>query len=487
MQEVKKVKMISMGLQKRIWFLVGILFITAGTQITLSIQAVNSLKGLSNSADLYGWGRTLAQKQLNLALMELQQKDSAHTRTSKLESEIASLSGEIDARFEILRKGEPKLGIQPTDDPELLSRLEEGEQQWQSRTRPLFQKLISEENIGSKTQMIALLTQETDVFIERIQASISRFNDISEDRIAYANNLQIIFVFIYMVAAGLIVWVTKPLLKTLGETVGALGSGASEILASTAQQSAGAKEQAAAIAQTTSTVEELLQSANQTASKAKIVSESAESASKLGQDGVQGVEASVYALARVREQSDAMARKILDLADSAKSIGDIVEVVSEISEQTNILSINAGIEASRAGEHGLGFSVVAKEVKELALESKKSMADINEILEQIKSSANQAVLGVEQESKLIDESTETVNNAGIIITDLVEAINTNAQAAIQISAASGQQVNAITQIKQAMDDVKLATQQTVSASKQNEQVAGTLSDLGTKLRDIVKG
>ena len=126
-------------------------------------------------------------------------------------------------------------------------------------------------------------------------------------------------------------------------------------------------------------------------------------------------------------------------------------------------------------------------MKELALESKKSMADINEILEQIKSSANQAVLGVEQESKLIDESTETVNNAGIIITDLVEAINTNAQAAIQISAASGQQVNAITQIKQAMDDVKLATQQTVSASKQNEQVAGTLSDLGTKLRDIVKG
>ena len=196
MQEVKKVKMISMGLQKRIWFLVGILFITAGTQITLSIQAVNSLKGLSNSADLYGWGRTLAQKQLNLALMELQQNDSAHTSTSKLESEIASLSGEIDARFEILRKGEPKLGIQPTDDPELLSRLEEGEQQWQSRTRPLFQKLISEENIGSKTQMIALLTQETDVFIERIQASISRFNDISEDRIAYANNLQIIFVFL---------------------------------------------------------------------------------------------------------------------------------------------------------------------------------------------------------------------------------------------------------------------------------------------------
>ena len=487
MQEVKKVKMISMGLQKRIWFLVGILFITAGTQITLSIQAVSSLKGLSNSADLYGWGRTLAQKQLNLALMELQQNDSAHTSTSKLESEIASLSGEIDARFEILRQGDPKLGIQPTDDPELLSRLEEGEQQWQSRTRPLFQKLISEENIGSKTQMIALLTQETEVFIERIQASISRFNDISEDRIAYANNLQIVFVFIYMVAAGLIVWVTKPLLKTLGETVGALGSGASEILASTAQQSAGAKEQAAAIAQTTSTVEELLQSANQTASKAKIVSESAESASKLGLDGVQGVEASVYALARVREQSDAMARKILDLADSAKSIGDIVEVVSEISEQTNILSINAGIEASRAGEHGLGFSVVAKEVKELALESKKSMADINEILEQIKSSANQAVLGVEQESKLIDESTETVNNAGIIITDLVEAINTNAQAAIQISAASGQQVNAITQIKQAMDDVKLATQQTVSASKQNEQVAGTLSDLGTKLRDIVKG
>ena len=398
MQKVKEAKKFSMGLQKRILCLVGILFITAGTQIALSIQAVNSLKGLSNSANLYGWGRALAQKQLNLALIELQRNNSTQSETTTLESEIASLSGKIDARFETLRHGDPKLGVKPTDDPELLSRLKEGEQQWQSRTRPLFQKLISEEDFGSKSQMVVQLTRETDEFIERIQASISRFNDISEDKIAYANNLQIIFVFIYMVAGGLIIWVTKPLLKTLGETVGALGSGASEILASTAQQSAGAKEQAAAIAQTTSTVEELLQSANQTADKAKSVSASAENASDLGQEGAQGVEASVCALERVREQSDSMARKILDLADCAKSIGDIVDVVSEISEQTNILSINAGIEASRAGEHGLGFNVVAKEVKELALESKKSMAEINEIVEQIKSSANQAVLGVEEES-----------------------------------------------------------------------------------------
>ena len=115
------------------------------------------------------------------------------------------------------------------------------------------------------------------------------------------------------------------------------------------------------------------------------------------------------------------------------------------------------------------------------------MTEINRILEKIRSSANQTVLGVEEESKLIEHSIETVRNTGNIISDLVDTIITNEKAAVQINAASGQQVNAIKQIKQAMEDIRLATQQSVSASKQNEQVAGTLADLGAKLRDIVKG
>jgi methyl-accepting chemotaxis protein len=487
MDDKQNTKKFTMGLQTRIWCLVGILFVTAGTQITLSMQAVKSLEGLSNSASLYGWGRTLAQKQLNLALVELNSVDSENRVTSELERDIALLSDEIEDRFKKLRNGAPELGIKPTTDPELLSRLDEGEKQWYSRTKPLFEQLISETNVGSKSEMMLQLSHETEEFIERIQATISRFNDIAEKRIAYANNLQVVFVVVYIFAAGLVIWITRPLLKTLGEAISSLGSGASEILASTSQQSTGAKEQAAAVSQTTSTVEELLQSANQTADKAKSVSSSAEMASEIGQEGKEGIEASIDALGRVRTQSNFMARKILELAENAKSIGDFVEVVSEISEQTNILSINAGIEASKAGEHGLGFNVVAREVKELALESKNSMTEINRILEKIRSSANQTVLGVEEESKLIEHSIETVRNTGNIISDLVDTIITNEKAAVQINAASGQQVNAIKQIKQAMEDIRLATQQSVSASKQNEQVAGTLADLGAKLRDIVKG
>src|SRR3546814_12548974 len=82
----------------------------------------------------------------------------------------------------------------------------------------------------------------------------------------------------------------------------------------------------------------------------------------------------------VKEQTELMAENVLGLAEQAQSIGEIIASVAEIAEQTNLLAINAGIEASRAGEHGPGFAVVAREIKELAGEAKKSTSQIRQIL-----------------------------------------------------------------------------------------------------------
>jgi methyl-accepting chemotaxis protein len=486
MSNVKQVNRFS-SLKARIWLIIGVLVLTAGSQIALSYQAVSELRGLSNSTDLYSSGRYLAQKLLFVASEELKDEFAIARRQNVKEAEIAALIGQIEKRFERLRNGDLSIGVPPARDPRVLLRLEASEGEWRDSTRPLFEALLVETDINSKQTMLQLLETQTSEFISRVQSTIDMFNEVAEQRIAYANNLQLVFMFIYLAVAMFVIWVTRTLFVTVGEVVSSLGSGASEILASTAQLSAGTKEQAAAVTQTSSTVEELLQSANQTADKAKGVASSAEQAAELGEKGKDAVEASIDSMQLVKEQSERMAENIMNLAEQAQSIGDIVIAVSEIAEQTNILAINAGIEASRAGDQGSGFGIVAREIKELANESKRSMVEIRKILSQIQSATNNAVLGVEEGGHRVDHSILTVNHAGSVIDELVNAISASAQAAVQIAAASGQQVNAISQIQQAMQDVNQVTHQTVSASKQNEQVAKSLADLGAKLKALVTG
>src|SRR5690606_2854850 len=131
-----------------------------------------------------------------------------------------------------------------------------------------------------------------------------------------------------------------------------------------------------------------------------------------GQSGRDSVEAAIHSMHAVKDQTELMAENVLNLAEQAQSIGEIIASVSEIAEQTNLLAINAGIEASRAGEHGPGFSVVAREIKELAAEAKKSTAQIRQILGKIQSSTTSTVMVVEEGTKRVDETIHTISQAG---------------------------------------------------------------------------
>jgi methyl-accepting chemotaxis protein len=484
MNNMKQVNRFS-SLKTRVWLILGVLVVTAVCQISLNYLAVAELRGVSNSTNQYGLGRYLAQRLLYVASEELKGVNASSEKESGKEKEIAALLEQIEKRFERLRYGDLSIGVPPAHDPRVLQQLDEGERLWQESTRPLFDALLVEAEIASQQKILQQLEVQVNEFTARVESTMNVFNDIAEQRVRYANNLQLVFMFIYLAVSVFVILVTRSLFVTLGEAVSSLGSGAAEILASTAQQSAGAKEQAAAVAQTSTTVEELLQSAHQTAEKAQGVAKSAEQAAELGGKGKDAVEASIESMQSVKEQSERMAENIMDLAEQAQSIGEIVSTVSEIAEQTNILAINAGIEASRAGGQGSGFGIVAREIKELAYESKRSMVEIRKILGKIQSATNNAVLGVEEGGNRINHSMTTVNHAGSAIDELVDAISISAQAAIQIAAASGQQVNAISQIQQAMKDVNQATHQTVSASKQNEQVAKSLAELGKKLKALV--
>lgn len=472
------------GFKARLVAVIVCLVVAVSVQMVVTYNTVSELRGISDSINLYGKGRFLAA---DLRYSANALFDDALSDKEPILERINQLINDINKRFDILLNGDDTLGIPATTDSRVLERLKRGQEQWKQQTSPFVEKLLEMRNADESRELLREIDSQVGEFIDRIEATIDFYSDVSEQNINDAINLQIAFISVYGAIAILFFLISLPLFSKINQVVSSLGAGSSEILASTSQQAASTREQSAAVTQTLSTVEELLQSANQSAQRAKTVSASADQASENGQLGREAVENCISVMGAVNSQADDIAAKILDLAEQAQSVGGIVEAVSDIAEQTNLLAINAGIEAARAGEAGAGFGVVAQEIKLLADESKRSTVEIRRILESIQEATNSSVLAMEEGNKRIRETVEQANRAGEVIHALAENISENATAAAQISAASGQQVNAISQIQQAMKDVSEASTQMVNATQQNEQVAKSLADLGTRLKAMLNG
>lgn len=277
----------------------------------------------------------------------------------------------------------------------------------------------------------------------------------------------------------------QELLSAVSNTVNSLASASSELLAGTTQQSSSAQEQAAAVAQTVSTVDEVQQTSQQAAERAKTVAESAQRAAEISKVGRQAVEDSVSAMATVKEQTEAIAGNILSLAERAQAIGEIIASVTDVAEQTNLLALNAGIEAARAGEHGAGFTVVAREIKDLADQAKKATAQVRQILSEIQKATNSAVIVTEEGNKSVNTTIKAVNRAGETIRTLSATLDEAATAASQITASATQQATGMSQVQQAMRDIKEATSQSLASTKQAERAAQDLNALGTKLKALL--
>jgi methyl-accepting chemotaxis protein len=274
-------------------------------------------------------------------------------------------------------------------------------------------------------------------------------------------------------------------LRTVAEFVNQLAGASSEILSSTSEQVASAQEQGSAVAETVSTVEEIAQTSDEAAGRARAVSESARQSEELGKGGRQAVNEAVNAMATVRGQVESIAARILALAEQAQAIGDIINTVNDISEQTHMLALNASIEASRAGEHGRGFAVVATEVKALADQSKKATAQVRQILGHIQKATHSAVMTTEEGTKGVASATRVVSQAGASIQALGDILAQASLTAAQIAASANQQATGIGQIRQAMRDVNQSAQQALSSTRQTERAVQDLNTMGLKLKGLL--
>lgn len=274
--------------------------------------------------------------------------------------------------------------------------------------------------------------------------------------------------------------------KEIWEGVNVLGSSASEILAATTQVAAGATETATAVGETTTTIEEVKQTAQVSSQKAKYVSESAQKAAQVSLGGKKSVQDAIEGMHGIRERMESIAASVLKLSEQSQSIGEIIATVNDLAEQSNLLSVNAAIEAAKAGEHGRGFAVVAQEVKSLAEQSKQATAQVRTILGDIQKATGAAVMATEQGSKAVEAGMKQSTEAGESIRMLADSISEAAQAATQIAASSQQQLVGMDQVALAMENIKQATTQNAASTKQAEVAARSLHELGLKLKGLVE-
>lgn len=274
--------------------------------------------------------------------------------------------------------------------------------------------------------------------------------------------------------------------REVQEGVNVLATSASEIFTATAEIAAGATETATAVSQTTATAEEVKQTAQVSAQKAGNVADIAQRAAQSAQTGRKAIDESIAGMQHIREQMELIAETVVRLSEQSQAIGEIISSVNDLAEQSNLLAVNASIEAAKAGEHGKGFGVVAHEIRNLATQSKESTAQIRTILNDIQRATTATVMAAEQGSKAVETGVNQVNQSGDAIRTLAESIVAAAQAATQITASTQEQLIGIDQVAIAIQNILQASKQNATATQQAETGAKNLNQLGQNLKAVAQ-
>ena len=285
-------------------------------------------------------------------------------------------------------------------------------------------------------------------------------------------------------AAGFLI--TRSLSSQIGSAVRHVESSSAELQAAANQQASGAKESSTAMTEITTTISELLATSRQIAESAQRVAHVAEetsSAARAGDDTVQKTHESVSGIKR---QVDLIVMHMLDLGKKSQQIGGILEIINELAEQTNILAINATIEASGAGDAGKRFGVVADEIRKLADRVGGSTKEIRVLIEEIRAAVNTTVMATEGGSKAVDLGARQFAEVTAALKQITELLGTTTEAAREIELSTKQQATAVAQVNGAVSDIAKASKETEVSANQTLQTAGQLAGLSRELTRLIQ-
>lgn len=277
----------------------------------------------------------------------------------------------------------------------------------------------------------------------------------------------------------------RSLVQTINDTSVQVASSAQETQATAMHLAEAAEHQAQQINTATTRISEIATSINQVSRNSAESADVAQRSVEIATKGAGVVRQTIQGMDTIRGQIQETSKRIKRLGESSQEIGSIVELINDISEQTNILALNAAIQAASAGEAGRGFAVVADEVQRLAERTSNATKRIEALVETIQADTNEAVSSMEQTTSEVVSGARLAEDAGTALGEIETVSNTLAGLIQGISKAAQQQSTAASDITQTMSTIQSITAQTSQGANQTAESIGNLAQLAADLRRSV--
>ena len=281
----------------------------------------------------------------------------------------------------------------------------------------------------------------------------------------------------------------RTILRVANEAVGIserVATAADQLAAQVEQSERGASVTSTRIAATATAMEEMNATVLEVAKSAGSAAHVSNDAKAKAEHGAGIVEKVVVCINDVDHQSTLLKDDMVQLGKQAEAIGAIMNVISDIADQTNLLALNAAIEAARAGEAGRGFAVVADEVRKLAEKTMQATVEVGNAIKGMQQSADKNMKGVDVSSQIITQATELVRQAGSALKEIVSLVETSADQVRTIATAAGQQSSTSEEINRSLATVNNASSETARAMADAAQAVSDLSQQAQGLSRLIE-
>ncbi len=279
----------------------------------------------------------------------------------------------------------------------------------------------------------------------------------------------------------------RALVNTINQTAVKVDAAAQETQATARLLAEASDHQAQEIGATTQSVNQMAESIDKVSSGASDSADVAERSVQIAANGGLVVRNTIDGMTTIREQIQDTSKRIKRLGESSQEIGDIISLINEIADQTNILSLNAAIQASMAGEAGRGFAVVADEVQRLAERVSAATKQVEALVSTIQTDTNEAVISMEQTTSEVVHGARLAQDAGVALEEIEQVSNSLSGLIRNISETAKVQAQSASQISSRMVAIRDISIQTSSGTKATAQSIGDLAGMAMEMRQSVTG
>jgi methyl-accepting chemotaxis protein len=277
----------------------------------------------------------------------------------------------------------------------------------------------------------------------------------------------------------------RELIAQLADTAQRVAGASEEISSSATSQAQGAESQKDETRQVATAMQEMSATVTQVAEHANKAADAARKAADTARQGGKIVEETLRKMRAIAGSVGQTARQVQDLGSRSDQIGEIIGVIDEIAGQTNLLALNAAIEAARAGEQGRGFAVVADEVRKLAERTSKATKEIAQMIKSIQGETKNAVLAMQEGTDQVEQGLVTTAQAGAALDEIIHMAEQVGEMVVHIATAAQQQSGATEEVSGNMEQISRISQDTATGAQQTAKACQDLSGLALDLQSMV--